>query len=290
MIKRILFSIFYFGLDTVAKLIKLISGNYGYYSFTMNQIVIAPTKVQIRAAWRELRPKNIKYLRQIFASLCLKSGDKYLILDIGGNIGYTSLSMYKAFGSSNIEIATFEPYQPNHKFIKKNIRNKNIKLHYFGLGVEERTLDMNFPNYVSEISDVDNRLNTGRVSFFGFGNEGNKDSQKSATLKIGDQIVPSIAKGNKIPYIKIDVEGYELNVLLGLRQTIVENRPTIQLECNPVTMEIGGITMSMIVNFADSVGYGLFIRENDKFLAISETKKQYPVSIFELFLRPVIRV
>lgn len=287
MIKRLLFLIFYFVLDTIAKLIKIISGNYGYYSVTTNQIVIAPTKVQIRAAWRELRPKNIKYLHRIFASLDLKSGDKYLILDIGGNIGYTAMSMYKAIDSSNIQIATFEPYQPNHKFIDKNIRNKNIKLQQFGLGAEECTLDMNFPDYVREISDPDNRSNTGRVSFVGFGSGGGQDGQKSATLKIGDQVVPSIANGRKIPYIKIDVEGFELNVLLGLRETIVENSPTIQMECNPVTMKIGGISMDMIFNFANSVGYGLFIRKNDEYLAVLKTKEDYPSSIFELFLRPV---
>lgn len=287
MIKKLLFSVFYFVLDNIAKLIKFISGNYGYYSVTTNQIVIAPTMAQIRAAWRELRPKNIKYLQRIFASLNLKSDDKYMILDIGGNIGYTSLSMYKALDSSNIQIATFEPYQPNHKFIDKNIRNKNIKLYHFGLGAEECTLDMSFPDYVGEISDLDNRSNTGRVSFVGFDSEGGQDGQKSATLKIGDQIVPSIANGTKIPYIKIDVEGYELNVLLGLRETIVDNSPTIQMECNPVTMKIGGITMYMIFNFAHSVGYGLFIRENDKYLPLSKTKEEYPSSIFELFLRPV---
>ena len=59
----------------------------------------------------------------------------------------------------------------------------------------------------------------------------------------------------KCDFIKIDCEGYELEILKGGYETIRRFKPTLLIELNKYTLEREGITFKHIFNFLDNIGY-----------------------------------
>ena len=59
----------------------------------------------------------------------------------------------------------------------------------------------------------------------------------------------------KCNYMKIDVEGDELAVLLGARETIRRHKPIMCIECNEHTLVRKGLTGEMLIRYIRSIGY-----------------------------------
>ena len=58
---------------------------------------------------------------------------------------------------------------------------------------------------------------------------------------------------DNVDLIKIDAEGYELPVLEGAKETILHNKPWIQIEANKSGARYGRTKVD-IANFLDSLG------------------------------------
>lgn len=63
---------------------------------------------------------------------------------------------------------------------------------------------------------------------------------------------------NRIDLIKLDVEGYELDVLRGGRATIESFRPLVLMEWNPYLCEVRGVSLNELREFWQSRGYVAF--------------------------------
>jgi hypothetical protein len=64
--------------------------------------------------------------------------------------------------------------------------------------------------------------------------------------------------------IKIDVEGYELACLRGLKRTLSLQRPTLCLEIHPLFIEELGETVSGLTAMLAELGYLLFGLDGQK--------------------------
>ena len=130
-------------------------------------------------------------------------------LDIGANIGNHSLMFNRL--RPNVTIHSFEPIFKNYVLLYENTKNKlNIKTYNVGLGSTNEVVPTHQPNY----------NNSG----------GNRIDKENGT---GENIIiiPGDAmKIKDISFIKIDVEGYELEVLKGLNGTISKYGPNIWIE------------------------------------------------------------
>ena len=139
-------------------------------------------------------------------------------LDVGANIGMTTLLMSKLFR----EIYSFEPVPSTFSLLKENVgrnRLENINLFNVALGNGAFSTEIQFAE--------GNRSG-------GFINDITKASEGHITEKImvekGDVI---LQEHHLTPsFIKIDVEGYELHVLRGLGQSIYQSKPVVMLEAN----------------------------------------------------------
>ena len=137
-----------------------------------------------------------------------------ILIDIGANIGFYSILFSDRFD----HIYSFEPNERNFKVLKKNIEKnklKNIQILNFGLGENEEVLIGN--------------SNTKGQLFQTSGFVINKDNKKGekVLIKKGDDVLHF---KNKTITIKIDVEGFELFVLKGLKSTLLNNRCILQIE------------------------------------------------------------
>jgi FkbM family methyltransferase len=150
---------------------------------------------------------------------------KSVILDIGANIGTHAL----AFSDVCDTVLAYEPDPAIYYVLKANIEisNKagNIFAYQYGLGSSNATL-----SYLR--STKDNR-GTGRFITKGPTGEHIPERHMLLEVKTGDNALSSwIADGYRICAIKIDVEGMENEVILGLGNTLIKERPIVFFEAH----------------------------------------------------------
>ena len=151
------------------------------------------------------------------------SGDT--VYDIGANIGYVSLSLAKRVGASGHVIA-FEPVPRNIASFRTNIlinRLANVQLLEFA--ASDRRGDA--------IIRVAENLSTASLVW-------HRDNPSATDLPIKTVSIDELVESGVLRYpsfSKIDVEGTEGNVLLGMRRTLAAARPVLFVECSEVGRE-----------------------------------------------------
>jgi FkbM family methyltransferase len=137
----------------------------------------------------------------------LGKGD--VVLDIGANIGYYALLESKLVGETGLVYAV-EPVTSNFQLLKKNIQinnAENIQPFQFAIGAEKTEADI-------YISDKCNWCNL------------NKDAIRDCigSQKVSVMTVDSFLEDKVTPkLIRMDVEGYEYEVLQGMTKTLKED-------------------------------------------------------------------
>jgi FkbM family methyltransferase len=146
------------------------------------------------------------------------SGAAQSFFDIGANIGQHSLfmSLYAD------QVHSFEPYWVVSQKLERHVELNeigNIQLHKVGLSNQQEELDFYAPTGRNQgIGSFD----AGTVS------KGNKNLGKLALVRGDDYLAQN--KRQDIALLKIDVEGFEKNVVVGLGDTLRKSRPVIVVE------------------------------------------------------------
>ena len=161
-----------------------------------------------------------------------------VILDIGANIGITSV--YLANNFPNSKIFSFEPLRENFDILKKNTENyKNIKIFNFGLGKKDETLDI-------FLSDDDE--NFGGGSFYPE-TGGVCDKKVKCEIKNIQNTLVEL-KIKQIDLIKIDTEGAEYDILTSLSEKQLKH-------VNWITGELHGYKDFELLNYLQSFGFNI---------------------------------
>lgn len=152
------------------------------------------------------------------AAMSAIAGDKGVFVDIGANIGQHSLYMSQV----SKHVIAFEPFAPVRARLEHHRKLNgitNIEVHALGLS----NISKKQPFYAPSGS------NAGIGSFDpGSTSKGNK-SIGELELVCGDVFFEQSSL-NQLDLIKIDVEGFEKNVLEGLRNTLTKLRPLVVCE------------------------------------------------------------
>lgn len=157
------------------------------------------------------------------ASSMIKKGMK--VLDIGANIGYYCLLEADIVGDSG-KVYAFEPHWGNFELLKENIRlndfSKRVELHQ--KGISNRNGRQKF--YISHKSNL-HTLNPDR---FDSGGENSRFdySREIDFIDIKDFLIEK----NDIDFIRMDIEGHEVEVLGRLEEALgfLQNAPSVLLE------------------------------------------------------------
>jgi FkbM family methyltransferase len=174
-----------------------------------------------------------------------------VFLDIGANQGEYALFAAKRLTSGRV--IAFEPVDFFYKILCDNKSlNKfdNILVLNNGLSDYEGSLPifMGASDQAGEHEGLATLYPTGVRSRF----------VQNVKLEVLDKIWDSL-KTNRIDIVKIDVEGAELKVLLGMKDLIAKFKPHILIEMNEVTFQAAGYDKENIISFFTEFAYKPFV-------------------------------
>ena len=131
-----------------------------------------------------------------------------LAIDIGGHVGLWSVDLAEFFKG----VWIFEPVPQFRECLVKNLKDK---------------LEKN--NYRIEPIALGNKSNQDVKLKLGGDNSGDTHISDDGEISVPIKKLDSYGL-KEVDYIKIDAEGYELEVLKGAEWTLAENRPMVVIE------------------------------------------------------------
>ena len=150
------------------------------------------------------------------------------VIDVGSHVGFWSKEFTELFK----HVYAFEPMNEVRECYIKNIVKDNYTLYPYGLGSVEKKVKIQYePN-----------------------ESGNTFITPSGNREI--EVYPlDRFQFNKIDYIKIDAEGYEIEVCKGALKLIERDKPFIHIEMKKKVMNKVGLTQNTIYDFFESINY-----------------------------------
>ncbi len=167
------------------------------------------------------------------AWLCrlLRPGD--VALDIGANLGYFSAVMSAQVGKTG-KVLAFEPVPKTLQQLhltKLANRAENLTIYPVAIGETDSTVDIRFEPGVAGNASAFQRFHAGNTE----------------VARVELRSLDSLSASGLLPdaqLIKIDVEGNELNVLLGATAYLRRAQPSIIFEYNVETARSAGWTLA----------------------------------------------
>ena len=183
------------------------------------------------------------------------------VIDIGANIGFQTL-FYNKFFSNKTKIYCFEPHPLSFYFLEKNLSiYDNIILNNFALGSEDKYDFMSIPYHeVQKLSDL-GVMSIGQHSNY---------FKTEILIKKFDQL-GLILNNYKSIYVKIDVEGYEGNVLEGMT-IFLKNDLNIYLKIE-ISKHFNNVKkIKSTIEILGRCSYDFYIIKNQKFVKMNESE------------------
>jgi len=142
-------------------------------------------------------------------------------LDIGSNIGQWTRPLAKRFES----VVCFEPNPNFRECFNKNIDDNNVVLWPVGLSDKEHKAKQGFNSTV--LQNEEGEIHCRTLDSFGLTN---------------------------VDFVKIDVDGFEIPLLNGAKQTLIKNNPVINIEMkkdkrNNITQQCASILKDLGYKF-----------------------------------------
>lgn len=186
---------------------------------------------------------------QLFADL----KENGVVIDVGVNIGGTLLQFAKRIPCG--QIIGFEPDSINYEKASENISLnsfKNIKLFKNAVGDKEGfaelyRIDSNNPGM--------NRILNGRHNF---------PYEKVKIITLDDFAIKN--KLERVDAIKIDTEGFEINVLRGAEQILRKFKPVLFVEVDDKVLKERGYSPSILVGYLQGLGYTINDADDNRVL------------------------
>jgi FkbM family methyltransferase len=165
----------------------------------------------------------------------LPFGQRGLAVDIGAHVGLWSHVLATMFA----EVVAFEPIPDHYACWARNCSE-----------IE------NVQGYNMALSDTDGYLDIVKVAE----NSGNarvatSSDKKESTCRVRAYALDNFPLEEKIDFMKIDVEGWELQVLKGAEKTIRRDKPVMVVEQKPNNAERYGQKRMAAVDLLVSWGY-----------------------------------
>ena len=169
----------------------------------------------LRGIGTEFEPDTVT----LFALLC---GKESRVIDVGANIGMTALALSQI--CSHGKIVAIEPVPRTFQYLRQNVSEagvRNVTTLNFALGSSEGSIVMQgHPSNFACSFIADNYRIPDKDHF-----------AQRVPVKRLDDIYPGLSL-DRVDFMKVDVEGFELEVFAGAREILNIYRPIVFLEMN----------------------------------------------------------
>ncbi|MDA9962747.1 FkbM family methyltransferase [Opitutales bacterium] len=163
----------------------------------------------------------------------------HVVFDIGANVGVHSKIFTKLTGKDGF-VHCFEPVPETFQMLEDSlVKSENVKLNNLAAGDSETMMEIAYDPDDSEKATL-------------LGQSTPTSSMRMVKVLPLDKYAREV-KLQRLDFLKCDVEGFELNVLMGLKDTLAIHRPKISVEITlpqEQTLEL--------VNLLESLGYDSF--------------------------------
>lgn len=172
-----------------------------------------------------------------------------LILDIGANIGQTSLWMANELKLEEVEIIAVEPYPSTFQKL-----TYNINLNHFR---NITPINIAFGNSDSKLLMEGCSSNSGAFRV-------NSNIKNGDFIEVSQTTLDNYFKDDKrhIKFIKIDVEGFEYNVIKGGEYTIKKYHPTLFIEIDNENLKSQNSTALDLLVLLKNYGYNSILKSD----------------------------
>jgi FkbM family methyltransferase len=212
---------------------KTIRGKRHGYSMRLDLSKWADRSAFFLGRWYDLNT-------QLLMSDLIAPGDT--VVDVGANRGMFALVASRLVGETG-RVVCFEPNPNCFEVLDREISSnaiRNIVVHKCGLGEREEELLLSVP-----------RINSGEGTFGHSAYDAGATYQVTARVRRGDDVLSDVHP----TLIKIDVEGFECNVLGGLVETIRRDRPMVLTEVVAAHLSHCGASVEKLRALMESLGY-----------------------------------
>ena len=182
------------------------------------------------------------------------------ILDVGANIGYTSLVFARAL-SAGYKVFAFEPERTNFEALKDSINSYGLNDLVTPIETAVGERDGQVSLWINKNHHGDRRIAT--KSFTNSNEFRSSNTEGSATLAVPFCTIDFFTEREKIQssirFIKIDVEGYEFGVCQGMTKTLIANPAiTVAFEFSPRGLRVLGFDPVQVISFFTDRGFNLY--------------------------------
>ncbi|MGH6845639.1 MAG: FkbM family methyltransferase [Methylocella sp.] len=199
---------------------------------TINGMVFdVPTVV---AAWY----RNFEPVTQTLIERSLRPG--MVFVDVGANVGYFSVLADRIVGPDGL-VHAFEPSPPTLPMLRRNLARhgvRHVEVHEFALGET---------NGLREFNHTIDQLNDGFVP--------GPYAPVIRTERIVQKRLDDVLQG-KVDFVKMDIQGTEIEVLRGMERIIRENEQiSFLVEWAPACMKPAGYRAQDLPEFFSRKGF-----------------------------------
>lgn len=194
-------------------------------------------------------------------------GDSEIIIDIGANIGQTTLEINKnrLQQKKDFKIICFEPFSQTYLKLKRNLQLNNSE--YI---IPEKLALGNSYKKINMYKDCVSNSGGNRIVYNNLKN--NIDVQEVTINSLDNYL--DMNKINKIDFIKIDVEGYEYEVLSGATNTLKKYKPKLFIELDDQNLKNQGCSADKLLSFLEDFNYTI---KDVEYLYTKDELKKKPV-------------
>ena len=213
-------------------------------------LMAAPTRDNLtraiirRGHWEPLETK-------VFIGL-LKPGA--MVVDAGANFGHYALTAANVVGS-NGQVIAFEPHPKTYGLLVANaalLSTDNLRAIQAGLS-----------DTSGKITLYSDSANPGGHSFFEWNlrrSDGHKETVPVYSL---DDFLKKELPGKRLDVLKMDVQGFEMNLLNGAKETITKDKPSVLCEVTPEALQRAGSSHSELLKFFKDLEYQMTVVDSE---------------------------
>lgn len=181
-----------------------------------------------------------------------------LIVDVGACLGFYTVPLALAAQATKGHVLAVEPVAANRAVLKRNLTLNGlsdvVSVAPFGLGREAAEAIVHVETAGSGNATIVSGLDPFEIAHHDrVGRTGAVDTVR--LCRLDDLDLPVEVRDRRCCLMKIDVEGFEEDVLVGGAAFLAAHRPAILAEFNPAWLETRGSAQSLPLEWAEANGY-----------------------------------